>query len=171
MLSEDENVLFCGIHPSCKSSEGEHISKRSQILKQLLCNLPADGSTFFLKAFQKERYLDLKLCAVRGYAAYASEEEVSILMNKLLALLKKRYEKTPYNYSEYEPMRSVFLMPYLLEHYNYPCFQAFNVQLEKQYENMPDCFKNIFTLDGNGKMHTIRDPKEVQQSMEAFWES
>lgn len=50
----------------------------------------------------------MKLTAVRGYAFYAREDEVAALMENLLALLKKRPEKTPYNYQEYEVMRSRF---------------------------------------------------------------
>ena len=83
--------------------------ERNRILKHLLCDMPFDAKDFFLQAFKKERYLDMKLSAVRGYAAYATENEVCVLMNKLLQLLKKRPEKTPYNYTEYEPMRSVSL--------------------------------------------------------------
>ena len=147
----------------------KEISKRNEILRQLLLDMPIDGKDFFLKAFKKERYLDIKLRTVRGYAAYATEDEVSVLMDKLLELMKKRSDKTPYNYTEYEPMRSVFLMPYLLEHYNYECFRLFNVQLEKQYNEMPDCFKNIFTLDEFGMIHAIRDKEEVEQSWRRFW--
>ena len=141
---------------------------RNQILKQLICDLPNDGKEFFLKAFKKERYLDMKLSAVRGYSAYADEKEVELLMSKMLELLKKRPKKTPYDYQEYENMRSIFLMPYLLKHYDYECFYLFNKQLEKQYNDMPDCFKNIFTLDENGNMYSIRDPEEVTKSWEDF---
>ncbi|MBE6627868.1 MAG: hypothetical protein E7629_02975 [Ruminococcaceae bacterium] len=142
--------------------------ERNQILKQLLCDMPFDAKDFFLQVFKKERYLDMKLSAVRGYAAYATENEVCILMNKLLQLLKKRPDKTPYNYTEYEPMRSVFLMPYLLKRYNYLCFRIFNEQLERQYNDMPNCFKNIFTLDENGNIYNIRDLEEVRHSMDTF---
>lgn len=146
-------------------------AERGRILNRLLCDMPTDAKDFFLKAFKKERYLDMKLSAVRGYAAYASEDEVCLLMNKMLELLKKRPDKTPYDYTEYEPMRSVFLMPYLLEHYGYECFQTFNEQLERQYNDMPDCFKNIFTLDENGNSYNIRDPEEVRESLKNFWDS
>ncbi len=94
----------------------------------------------------------MKLSAVRGYAVFATEKEVSDLMNKLLELLKKQAEKTPYNYAEYEPMRSAFLMPYLLVHYDYECFRVFDIQLKKQYDDMPNCFKGIFTLDEFGNL-------------------
>lgn len=148
----------------------KEVSKRYEILKQLILDKPANAKDFFLKAFKKERYLDIKLSAVRGYAVYATEEEVSTLMNKLLELLKKRPEKTPYNYTEYEPMRSVFLMPYLLKNYNYECFRVFNSQLEKQYDDMPDCFKDIFTLDELGIVRSIRDKEEIEKSWRDFWE-
>ena len=145
------------------------IAKRNEILNSLLLDLPADGKAFFLKAFKKERHLDMRLKAVRGYAAYASEEEVSPLMAKLLELLKKIPERTPYDYSEYESMRSVFLMPYLLERYGYACFHAFNRELETQYNAMPDCFKYIFTLDDRGNLCSLRDPDDVKASIQAFF--
>ena len=147
----------------------KEVTKRNEILKQLLLDIPIDAKDFFLQAFKKERYLDMKLSAVRGYAVYATEEEVSTLMNKLLELLKKRPEKTPYNYTEYEPMRSVFLMKYLLKHYDYECFRVFDIQLEEQYNDMPDCFKDIFTLDELGNVCTIRDKEEVEKSWRDFW--
>lgn len=147
----------------------KEIFKRNTILKQLVLDVPADAKDFFLKVFKKERYLDIKLSAIRGYAVYADEKEVSVLTYKLLELLKKRAESTPYNYTEYEPMRSVFLMPYLLEHYSYECFKVFNLQLEKQYNDMPDCFKNIFTWDEFGNIHPLRDKKEVERSWQVFW--
>ena len=147
----------------------KEVSKRKEILRKLLLDMPVNAKDFFLKAFKKERYLDMKLRAVRGYAVYATEEEVSTLIYKLLELLKKRPEKTPYNYTEYEPMRSVFLMPYLLEHYDYACFRVFDMQLEKQYDDMPDCFKAIFTLDELGNVRTIRNKEEVEKSWRDFW--
>ena len=147
----------------------KEVSKRSEILTQLLLDIPVNGKDFFLKVFKKERYLDMKLSAVRGYAVYATEDEVSTLVKKLLELLKERPKKTLYNYTEYEPMRSVFLMPYLLKHYDYACFQEFNVQLEKQYDDMPNCFKGIFTLDELGNVRNIRDKEEVENSWREFW--
>ncbi len=34
---------------------------------------------------------------------------------------------------------------------------------------MPDCFKNIFTLDEKGNVYSIRDVNEVNQSWDDFW--
>ncbi len=141
---------------------------RWQILKKLVLNLPEDAKDFFVKVFKQTRSLDRKLLAVRGYSAYATEEEVEVLMAKMLEILKKRPKHTPYNYQEYECMRSVFLMPYLINKYNYECFHVFFKQLEKQYNEMPDCYKNIFSLDEEGNMYNIREPEEVSKSWDEF---
>lgn len=145
------------------------VPKRNALLKKIMFACPPNAKDFFYKAFKKERYLDIKLIAIRGYSSYASEEEVEVLMRKLLELLKKRPEHTPYDYEEYEIMRSKFLMPYLIEKYNYQCFKEFNNQLEKQYNDMPDVFKNMFSCDENGNYYDIRDPKEVQESFDKFY--
>ena len=146
----------------------KNAAERNILLRQLVCHPPEDGKDFFLKAYKKERFLDMKLTAIRGYAAYASEAEVAQLMEKLMEDLKKRPEKTPYDYQEYEPMRSVFLLPYLIGRYHYECFHLFSEQLEKQYAAMPDCFKNIYTLDEQGNVRHLRDPHEVDRAILAF---
>ena len=129
---------------------------RNNILTAAVLSPPENGEEFFLAAFKKERYLDMKLTAVRGYAEYASEEEVNTLMSKMLELLKKRALTTKNDYQDYEPMRSPFLMPYLLEKYNYKCFRDFSDQLKKQYDAMDDEWKGIFTLDEKGKLVELR---------------
>lgn len=144
------------------------IAKRNTLLKQLVFDLPEDGKDFFLKAFKKERYLDMRLTAIRGYAAFASEEEVALLMNKMLEILKKRPDSTPYNYQEYEILRSAFLLPYLLEKYPYDCFKQFNEQLENQYNAMPEVFKGIFTCDDKGEHIQLIPPAVVRKKIEHF---
>ncbi|WP_303985608.1 hypothetical protein [Niallia circulans] len=144
------------------------IAKRNALLKQLVFDLPDDGKDFFLKAYKKERYLDMRLTAIRGYAGFASEEEVAILMNRMLEILTKRPESTPYNYQEYEILRSAFLLPYLLEIYPYDCFKKFNEQLEKQYDAMPDVFKGIFTCNDKGEHIQLVPPAVVQKRIAAF---
>ncbi|MGR6897196.1 hypothetical protein [Rummeliibacillus sp. BSL5] len=144
------------------------IAKRNALLKQIVFDLPEQGKDFFLKAYKKERYLDMRLTAIRGYAAFASEEEVAVLINKMLEILKKRSETTPYNYEEYEILRSAFLMPYLVEKYPYDCFKKFNEQLEKQYHIMPDVFKGIFTCNDKGEHIQLIPPAVARKQMEGF---
>lgn len=147
------------------------VSKRYEQLKILVLDLPSDAKDFFIKAFKKERCLDSKLLALRGYANYASEDEVEVLTSKLMELLKKRALTTPYNYEEYERMRSAFMLPFLVKKYDYDCFKNLMNQLDKQYNEMPDCFKGIFTLDENGEFISLRDSQEVQKSWDEFWKS
>lgn len=147
------------------------LARRNTILKIFSVQYPEGAKDFFFKAFNKERYLDMKMTALRGYAYYATEDEVTVFAEKILALLKKIPLHTPYDYQEYEPMRSVFLLPYLVQKYRYSCFVELYEQLEKQYNDMPDCFKGIFTLDDNGNAYPLRDPEEVKQSMRAFFDS
>ncbi|PJO42922.1 hypothetical protein [Lysinibacillus xylanilyticus] len=144
------------------------IAKRNALLKQLVFDLPENGKDFFLKLYKKERYLDMRLTAIRGYAAFASEEEVAILMNKMLEILKKRPDSTPYNYQEYEILRSSFLIPYLLKKYPYECFIKFNEQLKKQYDAMPEVFKGIFTCDDKGENIQLIPPAIVRKKIENF---
>ena len=94
----------------------------------------------------------MRLTAIRGYAVFATEKEIEPLMKKMTELLRKRPQTTPYNYQEYEILRSAYLMPYLLEKYGYTCFKDFNQQLNLQYDDMPDLFKGILTCDENGNV-------------------
>lgn len=129
------------------------LAKRYAILKELAIHHPERASKeFFLAAFKKERYLDMKLTAIRGYATFATEKEIEPLMKKMMELLQKRAQTTPYNYQEYEILRSAFLMPYLLDKYGYACFKEFNKQLNLQYDAMPDVFKGIITCDKDGNV-------------------
>lgn len=147
------------------------IARRNTILKKFAVQYPEGAKDFFFKAFKKERYIDMKMTALRGYAHYASEEEVAVFAKKVLELLMKIPLHTPYDYQEYEQMRSVFLLPYLIQTYHYACFDELYEQLEKQYNDMPDCFKGIFTLDENGYAYTLRDSEEVSRSMREFFDS
>lgn len=131
--------------------DAKDVFSRNQILQAFVLRcLGYDLEGFFLAAFKKERYLDMKLTAVRGYAACAGEGQVVPLMDKFVQLLARRAQTTPGNYQEYEMLRSAFGLPYLVERYGYECFVQAAAQLEKQYNGMPDEYKGRFTLDENG---------------------
>lgn len=122
------------------------IAKRYSFLKELAIRHPEKTSKeFFLAVFKKERYLDMRLTAIRGYAVFATEKEIEPLMKKMTELLRKRPQTTPYNYQEYEILRSAYLMPYLLEKYGYTCFKDFNQQLNLQYDDMLT-YSKVFSL-------------------------
>ena len=145
------------------------IAKRYSILKELAIQHPEKASKeFFLEAFKKERYLDMRLTAIRGYAVFATEKEIEPLMEKLTELLRKRPQTTPYNYQEYEILRSAYLMPYLLQKYGYSCFKEFNQQLNLQYDGMPDLFKGILTCDENGIIVRLLSQQESEERWKAI---
>jgi hypothetical protein len=146
-FSEEDMLFFKELYLTSKD-----LFNRNQILDAFVMQcLQYDMKDFFLFAFKKERWLDMRLTAIRGFATYATEKEIIPLMKKFLEILIKIPTHTPYNYKEYELLRSKFLLPYLVEKYGYDCFKEALVQLEKQYNDMPDEYKGLaYTLDENG---------------------
>lgn len=149
--------------------KSKDLATRNNTLKTLVFEKDEALKNFFLKAFKRERYLDMKLTAARGYAQYASENDVVPLMKKFMELLKKRQETTPYNYQEYEMIRSAFGLPYLIETYGYNCFKEVFAQEEIQYNSMPDCFKGIFTYDKKGEYVQLISHEESKRRMDDFY--
>lgn len=145
------------------------VVKRHHLLKAITFKCEYASKEFFEKAFKKERKIEEKLTALRGYAFYASEQEVKIYADKLRESVIKVSQTTPYAYNLYEVMRAAYLLPYLVKKYNYHCFNELYDRVEKQYEAMPDVFKNIYSYDENGEYYLIRDPEEVKKSMDDFW--
>lgn len=147
----------------------KEISLRHKILLTLRDLYNSQLSEFFQEAYKKERDLEMKLIAVRGLTKYVEEDEISKVMNHFIKLLMKRPEHTPYNYKEYEYLRSPSGLPYLLEKYNYNCFHQVLEQVEKQYEAMPFQFKNHYTYDENDNIVELRTPDEMDQMIEEFF--
>jgi len=142
---------------------------RNTIMMSLVFCEDIDLKDFFFKAFKKERYLDMRLTAIRGYANYATEKEVEKLMSKFIEILMKRPENTPYNYQEYELIRSAFGLPYLVNRFGYACFIQAYAQEEKQYNAMPDAFKGHFTIDEKGNSVQLRSSEETAKMIDEFW--
>lgn len=146
------------------------IFSRNQILQAFVLQCQKyDLKEFFLSAFKKERYLDIRLTAIRGYAIYASEKEIAPLMKKFIDILVKIPSRTPYNYQEYEMLRSKFGLPYLVEQYRYDCFKEALDQLEKQYNDMPDECKGFFTLDENGIYVALMTREEIDENIDVLF--
>ena len=144
------------------------VDKRWVILKTIVFKCETYSKRFFEKAFNKERKLEMKLLALRGYACFATENEVEKLVEKIMRSLIKVPETTPYAYNLYEDMKGKFLLPYLVKTYQYPCFIELSEQVEKQYDAMPEVFKNIYSYDEFGNIYRVREPEEVKRSMEEF---
>jgi hypothetical protein len=149
-FSQSDAKFFKSEYSKIKG-DADRTTDRCLVLQALVLQcLQYDMKDFFLTVFKKERHLDMRIYAIRGYAAYVSETEIIPLMDKFYSVLVKRAETTPWNYIEYEYLRSKFGLPYLVKHYGYDCFKNAMAQLEKQYDDMPNELKGYFTLDENG---------------------
>jgi hypothetical protein len=126
---------------------------------------------FFDSAYKKERYLDMKIYALRGLSQFISEKDIEKLLHKFNLTLLKRQETTPYNYQEYEILRGQNSFPYLLEKYNYNCFKETLNQVNKQYNEMPDAFKGHFTIDEKGQVVLLRSPQESSKMIKDFFKA
>ena len=165
MFTEADVAYFKNLYADSKD-----LFSRNQILQAFVLQcLRYPLKDFFLTAFKKERYLDMRLTAVRGYAAYASEKEIIPLMKKFMEILAKRPESTPYNYQEYEILRSPFGLPYLVKKYGYSCFTQASELLEKQYADMPDLCKGFFTLDEHGMHVPLLPAEEVKKRLDMLF--
>jgi len=150
-------------------SNSKDISVRNICLKLLYNKKNIILKTFFEAAYKKERYLDMKIRALRGLAHYINEDEVKKLLMKFNEILKKRKETTPYNYQEYELLLGKNSLPYLYKTYSYECLKGTLEITQAQYDEMPEAFKGIATYDENGKRVQLRGLYETKKMMDEFW--
>ena len=166
IIDEVNAVFVTGIYNRSKLPE-----IKSKALR-LLYNKPFPFlKDFFDSAFKKERYLHMKLLAMRGLSQFLPEKEIEQLMNKLNLTLSKRPLTTPYNYVEYEWLKGKNLLPYLRERYGYKCFEDCWDLVSKQYEEMPLAFKGHFTVDANGDIINLLSPDQSKWMIQRFFES
>ncbi|AUS29381.1 hypothetical protein MMB75_14590 [Paenibacillus sp. P2(2022)] len=135
LLTTDEVGLIEQLYFKMKN-----IALRNKILYGLIRCRNLELKDFFQKAYKKERYLDMRLLAIHGLAHYASEEEIEKVMQHFLKILIKRPETTPYNYQEYELLRSAFGLPLLIKKYGYPCFEK---NFNKSRNSIRICQKHL----------------------------
>jgi hypothetical protein len=142
---------------------------RNIILKLLYDFDFPELKVFFDEAYKKERYLDLKIYALRGLSNFITETEVAALLVKFNYTLAKRLERVPYNYQEYELLRGKNALPFLIDKFDYSCFKETLKQVNDQYESMPDAFKGHFTTNEKGEVVLLRKTKQVKKMMNNFW--
>ncbi|MCP2026057.1 hypothetical protein L1276_001197 [Flavobacterium sp. HSC-32F16] len=164
-----DNVNF--VHLVRIYHDAKELNVRNKILKLLYNFEFPELKDFFNIAYKKERYLDMKIYALRGLTKFISEKEIEKLLHKFNATLKKRQESTPYNYQEYELLRGKNALPYLLERYHYDCFRETLQKVNEQYEIMPEVFKGIFTIDENGELLQLKNPEETSKSIRDFFDN
>lgn len=152
-------------------TSSKHLDVRKQVLR-LLYDLDFQTlDEFFALAYRKERYLDMKVYALRGLARRSEEKQLQRLLEGFRQTLAKRQQSTPYNYQEYELLRGRNALPYLVERYGYACLRDTLEQVNRQYEAMPEAFKGHFTVDDNGTLVTLRDPGASSAMIRQFFDS
>lgn len=150
-------------------STTKQLDLRNKILRLLYDFDFSELKDFFGAAFKKERYLDMKIYALRGLSQFITELEIEKLLQKFNLTLSKRQETTPYNYQEYELLRGQNSLPYLVEKYNYSCFNQTLNQVNQQYNAMPEAFKGHFMIDENGEFASLRTPAESSKMIKDFF--
>ena len=152
-------------------TSSKQLDVRKQILRLLYdFDFPALDD-FFALAYRKERYLDMKVYALRGLARRSEEGHLQRLLEGFRQTLTKRQQSTPYNYQEYELLRGRNALPYLVECYGYACLRDTLEQVNRQYEAMPEAFKGHFTVDDNGTVVTLREPGAGNALIRQFFDS
>lgn len=157
------------VHLTRIYSATKQLDIRNKILRLLYDFDFPELKIFFDSAYKKERYLDMKIYALRGLSQFISEKDTEKLLQKFNLTLLKRQETTPYNYQEYELLRGQNSLPYLVEKYNYNCFKETLNQVNNQYNAMPDAFKGHFTIDKNGEFVSLRSPEESSKMIKDFF--
>ncbi len=152
-----------------KITSKKHIWEiRFDHLRILLLNPSAkafDLKGFYFENLKKCRRLALKIFYIRGYAIYASEDELEPVMEKFCKSLDKNHDYIDYNY-----LLSVAGIPYLVDTYKYDCFVRTLEKAEKEHERIDPLLRGYFTLNKNLEQVDLLSIEEVWRRSECFLE-
>jgi hypothetical protein len=173
LFSLDKNIIDKDnfVHLARIYSTTKQLDIRNKVLRLLYDFDFPQLKDFFDSAYKKERYLDMKIYALRGLSQFISEKDIEKLLHKFNLTLLKRQETTPYNYQEYELLKGQNSLTYLVEKFNYNCFKETLNQVNKQYNGMPDAFKGHFTIDEKGQVVSLRSPEESSKMIKDFFKA
>ena len=150
-----------------KATSKKHIWEiRFDHLRILLLNPSAkafDLKEFYFENLKKCRRLAMKIFYIRGYAIYASEEELNPVMEKFRKNLEKNHD-----YIDYNHILSVAGLPYLVDIYGYDCFSQTLKKAEEEYEKIDPLLRGYFTLDSNLEQVNLLTIKEIQKRSNQF---
>ena len=152
-----------------KITSKKHIWEiRFDHLRILLLNPSAktfDLKSFYYENLKKCRRLALKIFYIRGYAIYASEEELNPVMENFRKNLDKNHDYIDYNY-----LLSTSGIPYLVETYEYDCFVKTLEKAEKEHQRIDPLLRGYFTLNINLEQVNLLSTEEVIRRSERFLE-
>ncbi len=150
-----------------KITSKKHIWEiRFDHLRILLLNPSAkafDLKEFYFENLKKCRRLAMKIFYIRGYAIYASEEELNPVMEKFCRNLEKNHDYIDYNY-----ILSVAGLPYLVDLYKYDCFAQVLKKAEEEHEKIDPLLRGYFTLNSNMEQVNLLTVEEVQKRSKQF---
>ena len=118
---------------------------------------------FYFENLKKCRRLAMKIFFIRGYAIYASEEELNPVMEKFCRNLEKNHDYIDYNY-----ILSVVGLPYLMDLYKYDCFAQALKKAEEEHEKIDPLLRGYFTLNSNMEQVNLLTVEEVQKRSKQF---
>ncbi len=131
-----------------KATSKKHFCEiRFEHLKILLVNkstVKFDLKQFYLDNLRKSRRLWLKMFYIRGYALYATEQELIPIMKKFKTQLEKNHD-----YIDYEYILSEAGLPYLVNKYGYFCFSDALETADNEYQKIDSLLRGYFTLNEN----------------------
>lgn len=163
-LSQELIDYLCG-----KITSKKHIWEiRFDHLRVLLRNPSAkafDLKAFYFENLKKCRRLAMKIFYIRGYAIYASEEELIPIMEKFQKSLEKNHDYIDYNY-----LLSAAGIPYLVDTYGYDCFLKTLEKAEEEYQRIDPLLRGYFTLNKNLEQVDLLSIEEIQKRTQQFLE-
>lgn len=161
-LSKDHINFLCD-----KVISKKHVWEiRFKHLRVLLLNPSAttfDLKHFYLENIKKCRRLAMKIFFIRGYAIYASEEELNPIMDKFRKSLEKNHDYIDYNY-----ILSIAGLPYLVNTYGYDCFVKTLEKAEEEHAKIDPLLRGYFTLNTNLEQVDLLTIEEIRKRSESF---
>ena len=161
-LSQEHIDYLCN-----KITSRKHIWEiRFNHLRILLLNPSAkafDLKEFYFENIKNCRQLALKIFLIRGYAIYASEEELNPIMEKFRNNLEKNHDYINYNY-----ILSVAGIPYLVDTYGYDCFVRTLETAEEEHQRIDPLLRGYFTLNLNLEQINLLPNEEIQKRSNQF---
>ncbi|MBE6866428.1 MAG: hypothetical protein E7492_05680 [Ruminococcaceae bacterium] len=127
-------------------------------LRILLLNKSAhkfDLKQFYYENQKRSRRLWFRLFLIRGYAIYATEEELKPVINNFRELLKRNHD-----YIDYEDILSVAGLPYLVKTYNYDCCISALAVAKEEYLKTNEEYRGRFTRNENLEHVNLISPYE-----------
>lgn len=139
---------------------------RFEHLRVLLLNPSAkafDLKEFYYESLKKCRILAMKIFFIRGYAFYASEEELNPIMKSFCKSLEKNH-----NYIDYNYILSVAGLPYLVDKYGYDCFVRAMKKAEEEHIKIDPLLQGYFTINENLEQVNLLSNEEIQERSQQF---